>query len=488
MTFTTLTFLVFLTIVFALYWSIPSRRGQNLALIVAGYVFYGWWDWRFCSLLLATSLVDFWAGRALERTEDAWRRQMLLTTALTANLSLLGFFKYFNFFADSFRTTMGTLGWRVDPVTLRIVLPVGISFYTFQSMSYSIDIYRRRFRGTAHLIDYLAFVSFFPQLVSGPIERAAHLLPQFQGPREFDYARATDGCRQMLWGFVKKLLLADTIAPVVNVAFADPRAFGGLDLGVASVLFAFQIYCDFSGYSDIAVGLGKLFGFDLMRNFAYPYFATSPGEFWRRWHISLSTWFRDYVFVPLGGSRTTALPHARNIMVTFLLSGLWHGAAWTFVAWGALHGTALLPESLAGRGRPKRRASDVPGGDAALPSPGTLGRMLGTFAFVCVGWVFFRAASIRDAWLVVRRIGGTVLAPWASGPLTILDVGPLGLALPVVLLLFVTIEWVQRRHVHPLVFPGMPRPLRWATYQLLVWLTLYVGTIGTSSPFIYFQF
>jgi D-alanyl-lipoteichoic acid acyltransferase DltB (MBOAT superfamily) len=376
----------------------------------------------------------------------------------------------------------------VDAITLNVVLPVGISFYTFQSMSYSIDVYRRRLRGTNNLIDYMAFVSFFPQLVAGPIERAGHMLPQFTTPRRFDYAQATDGCRQILWGFVKKLLVADTIAPVVQAAYSAPRAHGGLDLAVASLLFTFQIYFDFSAYSDIAVGLGKLLGFQLMRNFAYPYFAASLGEFWRRWHISLSTWFRDYVFIPLGGSRTTPARHAGAIMTTFLLSGLWHGAAWTFVVWGGLHGAALLPESLAERGRPKRHASDVPGGEGALPSPAMAARMLGTFAVVCVGWVFFRAATLRDALFILRRIGATAIALSRADPVTVLEQGPLGLALPVAVLAVLGLEWVQRRHEHPLVLTGMPRPLRWATYQALLWLTVYVGTIGTGSPFIYFQF
>src|SRR5262249_11780269 len=401
----------------------------------------------------------------------------------------LGLFKYSNSFADSFATAAGALGWHVDWVTLRVVLPVGISFYTFQSMSYSIDVYRRRLHGTNHLIDYMAFVSFFPQLVAGPIERAGHMLPQFTNPRRFDYQHAVDGRPQILWGFTKKLPVADPIAPVVAEAFSAPRTHGGLDLAVASLLFTFQIYFDFSAYSDIAVGLGKLLGFQLMRNFAYPYFSASLGEFWRRWHISLSTWFRDYVFIPLGGSRTTPARHAFAIMTTFLLSGLWHGAAWTFVAWGGLRRGALPPEGLAGRRqRPKRHATDVPGGDGALPSPVMAGRMLATFAIVSVGWVFFRAASLQDAGFILRRIGATFVSLQHADPVTVLEHGPLGRALPVAVVAVLVLEWVQRRHEHPLVLSGLPRPLRWATYQLLLWLTIYVGTIGTGSPFIYFQF
>jgi alginate O-acetyltransferase complex protein AlgI len=257
---------------------------------------------------------------------------------------------------------------------------------------------------------------------------------------------------------------------------------------VASLLYTFQIYFDFSAYSDIAVGLGKLLGFQLMRNFAYPYFSASLGEFWRRWHISLSTWFRDYVFIPLGGSRTTPARHAFAIMTTFLLSGLWHGAAWTFVAWGGLHGAALLPESLAGRRRPKRHASDVPGGEGALPSPMMAARMLVTFAIVCVGWVFFRAATLGDAWFILHRIAATLAAPWRADPVSVLQLGPLGSALPPAILAVLALEWLHRRDEHPLVLSALPRPLRWAAYQLLVWLTIYVSSIGTSAPFIYFQF
>src|SRR5262245_35912722 len=450
MTFTTITFLGFLSIVFPLYWSLQSVRAQNLFLTVAGYVFYGWWDWRFCGLLLVSSLVDFWAGHALERSDDRRRRWRILTAALSTNLAILGVFKYFNFFADSLSTAAGTFGWHLSWVTLRVVLPVGISFYTFQSMSYSIDVYRRRLPGTNDLIDYMAFVSFFPQLVAGPIERAGHMLPQFAHLRRFDHALAVDGCRQILWGFVKKLLVANTIAPVVTAVFSTPRAHGGLDLAAASLLFSLQIYFDFSAYSDIAVGLGKLLGFRLMRNFAYPYFSASLGEFWRRWHISLSTWFRDYGFIPLGGSRTTPIRHALAIMTTFLLSGLWHGAAWTFVAWGGLHGLALLPESLGGRQGPKRHASEVPGGEGALPSLAMTVRMVATFAVVSVGWVFFRAATLHDAGFILWWIGAT-LVTWHGDRITLLEQGPLGAALPVAVLAVLGLEWAQRRHEHPLV-------------------------------------
>ena len=465
MMFTTITFLIFLAIVFPLYWSLRSARQQNVLLIAAGYIFYGWWDWRFCGLLLVSSLVDFWAGHALERTDDERRRRRILTAALSTNLGILGLFKYFNFFADSFATAAGTLGWHVDWVTLRVVLPVGISFYTFQSMSYSIDVYRRRLRGHERPDRLHGVRLVLPAARRGP-DRARR--PHAAAVHDPAAIRLCAGHRR---------LPADPLGLRQEAprrrhdrARGAGRLLGaararGLDLAVASLLFTFQIYFDFSAYSDIAVGLGKLFGFQLMRNFAYPYFAASLGEFWRRWHISLSTWFRDYVFIPLGGSRTTPARHAGAIMTTFLLSGLWHGAAWTFVVWGGLHGAALLPESLAARGRPKRHASDVPGGERALPSPAMAARMLGTFAVVCVGWVFFRAATLRDALFILRRIGATAIALSRADPVTVLEQGPLGLALPVAVLAVLGLEWVQRRHEHPLVLSGMPRPLRWATYQ-----------------------
>ena len=487
MTFTTLTFLIFLALFFPLYWGLRQRRAQNVLIVLASYVFYGWWDWRFCGLMLAASLLDYAVGLGLEKTDVLRRRKLLLALGLTANLGLLAYFKYFNFFAESLQAAAASVGWTMDLPTLKVVLPVGISFYTFQTMSYSIDIYRRQLRATPHLVEYLAYVSFFPQLVAGPIERATHLLPQFFRARVFNPAQAVDGCRQMLWGFFKKMVVADNLAPVVDAVFLKPADCTGGELAVATVLFAVQIYCDFSAYSDIAIGLAKLFGFELMRNFANPYFSQSLGEFWRRWHISLTTWFKDYVYLPLGGSRVSKPRRVCNVLVTFLLSGLWHGASWNFVAWGAINGLAVLPETLSSN-RATRGVSEVAGGESILPSPKTAGRMLLTFALVCLGWIFFRAHSLSDACLIVQRIFRDVfyLEGYFLG-LTRLQERPAGTFVLWMIVLVALVEWLQRREPHALTVHRWPQALRWAAYLALATAIVLAGTYSTGL-FIYFQF
>jgi alginate O-acetyltransferase complex protein AlgI len=479
MTFTTLTFLIFLVIVFALYWGLRNRIAQNLLLVIASYCFYAWWDWRFCWLMLASSLLDYFAGLALDKSERQKRRRVILAIAMVGNLGMLGYFKYFNFFAENLSASAAALGWRLDMPTLRIVLPVGISFYTFQTMSYSIDIYRREARATRNLIDYLAYVSFFPQLVAGPIERGRNLLPQFAHARQFDYAKATDGLRQMLWGFLKKMIVADNLAPVVDKAFANPGFYGGAELLAATIFFAVQIYCDFSAYSDIASGTARLFGFGLMRNFSTPYFSESPREFWRRWHISLSTWFRDYVYLPLGGGRVTRTRKAFNVMTTFILSGFWHGATWNFVAWGALHGTAVLPQMLSTASTRDTRTAH-PAVRAA--------KILGVFILVCIGWVFFRAATLSDALLVLRKIAPAPfqLHHWFT-MYFFADESPMGHSVVLAVILLFIVEWVQRERRHPLEIQTWPTLGRWALYFGATALLLFFGTYS-SSPFIYFQF
>ena len=387
MTFTSLIFLIFLVVVFAAYWGVRRRVVQNWLLLIASYMFYGWWDWRFCGLMLGASLLDYGVGLGLNQTSiERWRR-VLLVLALSGNISLLGFFKYFDFFAENLRVLAASLGWTLDHATLHVVLPVGISFYTFQTMSYTIDVYRRKLQATPHIIEYLAYVSFFPQLVAGPIERATHLLPQFFKDRVFDHDKAVDGCRQMLWGFFKKMVIADNLGPIADAAFENPAGQTGGELAVATIAFALQIYCDFSAYSDIAVGVARLFGFDLMRNFACPYFSQNMAEFWRRWHISLMSWFKDYLYFPLGGSKVGATRRCMNVLITFLVSGLWHGASWNFIVWGLLNGLAVLPGIFSGSRR-TLSAADTPGGERLLPDPRTLARMAATFGFVCVGWIF----------------------------------------------------------------------------------------------------
>lgn len=486
MVFTTFTFVLFLLAAFPIYWSIRSRTGQNLFIVLASYFFYGWWDYRFCSLMMISSLIDYVAGMKIDGLAPGRKRRAYLILSMTANLGMLGFFKYFNFFTESAATILTSMGFQANVTTLGIVLPVGISFYTFQTMCYTLDIYQGRLKACHSLIDYLAYVSFFPQLVAGPIERAGRLLAQFNNPRTFDAAQATDGCRQMLWGFFKKMVIADNLSPFVDVAYTAPEHFTGAGLLLATTLFGFQIYCDFSGYSDIAIGLGKLFGINLMRNFAYPYFSQSIDEFWRRWHISLSTWFRDYVYHPLGGSRVSRWKQARNILITFTLSGLWHGASWNFVIWGALHGLAILPVMFLRDHGAKIRASDPPGGAGLLPHPMTVVRILLTFAFTTITWVFFRSQDFG----ITRQIFGRIfsLAEVAPGTLAMSPGGALSMGMMSALLgILIVAEWLAKAHQHPLQVAHLPRIARWAVYTVIFWAIMYLGT-HVSGQFIYFQF
>jgi D-alanyl-lipoteichoic acid acyltransferase DltB (MBOAT superfamily) len=482
MTFTTLTFAVFYIIVFALYWGLRNRRAQNVLLVVASYFFYGWWDWRFTFLMAGSSLVDFAVSLVLLRTEHPRKRLLVLWSALSFNLVVLGYFKYFNFFADSFVRLAHQFGWEPSLVTVSVILPVGLSFYTFQTMGYTIDVYRRHLVPTRSIVNYFAFVSYFPQLVAGPIERATHLLPQIERDRTFSLPDARDGCRQALWGFFKKLAIADNLGLVVDRVYHTPSASPAGALAVATLFFAFQIYCDFSAYSDIAIGTGKTMGISLMRNFAYPYFSQDVAEFWRRWHISLSTWFRDYVFIPLGGSRTGAARTASNLLVTFVLSGLWHGAAWTFVVWGLLNGLLVLASVALRRGGPKRSPTEVPGEQRLIPDVATVARILITFACICATWVFFRAPTMGDALDIFRRSvteSGFARAAWEL----IAQNGWLA----AVLVAFILIEWTQRRYPHPLVLPRTPLAFRWIIYTALIWFTVIVMPSKPAS-FIYFQF
>ena len=341
MAFISIIFAIFFPIVFLAYWALRGRRHQNLLIVVASLFFYGWWDWRFVGLLLVSALVDYNVARRLMTTEGAQARRRLLAVSLATNLGILGFFKYCGFFVENFHALMEALGVHTSLPVLHIILPLGVSFYTFQTLGYTIDVYRRNLAACDHPVDFLAFISFFPLLVAGPIERASHLLPQFGRPRTFTLDQAVDGCREILWGLFKKMVIADNLAMVVERAYADPAGKSGLLLALATFFFAVQIYCDFSGYSHIARGTARLLGFELMRNFALPYFSRGVGEFWRRWHISLSTWFRDYLFIPLGGSQGTRARTATNILIVFVISGLWHGADWNFILWGALNGLGV---------------------------------------------------------------------------------------------------------------------------------------------------
>ena len=479
MLFNSLEFALFLPVVFALYWSLAGqRRGiQNALLLVASYVFYGWWDWRFLSLIAFSSLVDFLVGLRLADTNHPRRRKLLLLASICVNLGFLGTFKYFNFFADNFYRAFTILGAPVaEPFMLSIILPVGISFYTFQTLSYSIDVYLRKITPTRNIIDFFAFVSFFPQLVAGPIERAAHLLPQFQRRRAFDYSAAADGMRQILWGLFKKVVIADNCADVANTVFARHENYSGSTLVIGAVCFAFQIYGDFSGYSDIALGTSRLFGFRLKRNFAFPYFSRDMAEFWRRWHISLSSWFRDYVYIPLGGSRGRAWVSLRNIFLIFVVSGFWHGANWTFIIWGALNALYFLPLFLARRNRVN---ADIVAKGKWFPSVREMLQMGITFGLTTLAWIIFRADSVSQA--------GSYLAEICSSSLLAM---PEILPRKVFLLLgvFFLVEWFQREREHGLDFSVSKCPLfiRWGVYYGTGLLILLFA--GEQQEFIYFQF
>ena len=477
MLFNSLTFAIFLPLVFTVYWLLQksSLRLQNALMLVASYVFYGWWDWRFLSLIFVSSAVDYWVGLHLDRSEEKRKRRALLGISLLMNLGALGFFKYSNFFIGSMTELLTSLGIQANPWSLKVILPVGISFYTFQTLSYTLDIYKRELKPTRDILAFFAFVSFFPQLVAGPIERASALLPQFLKRREFSFLQARDGSRQMLWGFAKKLIVADNLAPLVEDIFSNHAQYDSLTLLIGVFFFALQIYCDFSGYSDIAIGTARLFGFKLMRNFAYPYFSRDIGEFWRRWHISLSTWFRDYVYIPLGGNKFGKARQAINSLITFTVSGLWHGANWTFVFWGFLNGLYLLPQSLK-RNRVKRTRIVAEG--ALLPTLSEAALMGITFLLTLLAWVFFRSESISSSF---AYIGGIFCAPYAGCEVQ-QYLRPLcyGFAL-------LTCEWFRREHQHPLEELKVAKWLRWMIYLILIQLIIQYGSFG-EQEFIYFQF
>ncbi|MCW5900739.1 MAG: MBOAT family protein [Flavobacteriales bacterium] len=473
MLFNSFAFLVFLPVVFVAYWWLFAGRvrARNLFLLGASWFFYGWWDWRFLGLIIVSSLADFLIGPAIHRSGDPRHRRWLLVLSIAINLGILGFFKYFNFFIGGFAALLETIGLQAHLPVLRIVLPVGISFYTFQTLSYTIDIHRGLIRPTRDAPAFFAFVAFFPQLVAGPIERARDLLPQFGSIRRFDLDSARDGLRQMLWGFFKKIAIADTCAPIVNDIFAGaPADTPGITLFFGAFFFAFQIYGDFSGYSDMAIGMARLFGFNLSRNFAYPYFSRGIGEFWRRWHITLSSWFRDYVYIPLGGWRGRG-GRMRNILVTFAVSGLWHGANWNFIGWGTLHGLYHAPAVWSDR----RSHRD----DAVLRD---LPRILGTFLLVTLTWVFFRATGMEHAVSYLQHMAVNVaLHP---GALLLHLVRPELFMIAAMLI----VEWRARHHPHALVILPASTPFRWAIYLLILTVILLHLDLHTSREFIYFQF
>jgi alginate O-acetyltransferase complex protein AlgI len=487
MLFNSIDFAIFLPIVFALYWFVVQRslKAQNLLIVVASYVFYGWWDWRFLSLIAFSTLLDFGIGYMLGQEERNSRRKLLLAASIGINLGLLGFFKYYNFFLDNFITAFTVMGMPIQAGMLNILLPVGISFYTFQTLSYSIDVYRRQLEPARDPVAFAAYVSFFPQLVAGPIERATNLLPQFQRPRTFDYAKAVDGLRQMLWGLFKKVVIADNCAEYANLIFNNSEDYSGATLVLGAVLFSFQIYGDFSGYSDIAIGCSRLFGFDLMRNFAFPYFSRDIAEFWRRWHISLSTWFRDYLYIPLGGSRGGTRTKVRNTFIIFLVSGFWHGANWTFIVWGLLHALFFLPLLLASKNRDHLTPVAL---GRVLPTLREFLEMTLTFAIVTFAWIFFRAESIQQATTYIFNMVTGLKYPWGYEQAHRLLVDKISVALPLLIGFLIAVEWLGRHGQFAIAPVGnrWTRPGRWSFYFAVIFLIFWFT--GEEQQFIYFQF
>lgn len=480
MLFNSFEFVLFLPIVFLLYWFVfRSRRIQNLFVVFASYLFYGWWDWRFLILIAITTLSAYGAGLLIARYEGRRLLQRWISAAnIVLNLLILGVFKYYNFFAENMSVLLHEVGWEVDWVTLDILLPVGISFYTFQALSYSIDVYGKRLEACKDVVAFFAYISFFPQLVAGPIERATSLLPQFYRSRRFDYAQAVDGCRQVLWGFFKKMVIADNCAEAVSDIWVSYPLENAFALWMGGVLFSFQIYGDFSGYSDIAIGTARLFGVNLNRNFNFPYFSRDIAEFWRRWHISLTTWFRDYIYIPLGGSRCVRWKVMRNTMIIFLVSGLWHGANWTFVCWGAYHALLFFPLMWLGR---NRKYTEGVAAGRWYPSLKEAGQMFLTFQLVVIGWIIFRSDSISQAWDYLSRMCSlsffefSLSCGWKTVPFI------LGMLL---------VEWLQRDKQHALQLPHAGvlryRAVRVVLYYALI-LTIFLQA-GSPETFVYFQF
>lgn len=481
MLFNSFEFMVFLPIVFMLYWFVfRGRQWQNLLVVMASYTFYGWWDWRFLFLIALTSIFSFGSGLLIEYYHQNRRYQQITCAVnIILNLGILGVFKYYNFFAENLAWLIHSiLGYQLDWVTMELILPVGISFYTFQALSYTIDVYQKKLPATHDIIEFFAYISFFPQLVAGPIERATNLLPQFQRDRQFDYAKAVDGARQMLWGFFKKLVVADNCASIVNENWNSFQDLPGFTLFLLGVLFTFQIYCDFSGYSDIAIGCARLFGFNLMRNFNFPYFSRSIPDFWRRWHISLTTWFRDYIYFPLGGSRCEKWKIIRNVYIVWAISGLWHGANWTFVCWGLFHATLLAIYNILGINTKYEQAVSC---GLYPPHLKELGQILMTFFLTVIGWIIFRAENMHQCidYLTAMCSNNFYDSSYIYGT----DYLNFGLAL-------LLVEWFQRDKQHALQFPTIKlfnyRLIRWGIYYVII--LIIMKHAGSSQSFIYFQF
>ncbi|GHT54962.1 O-acyltransferase [Bacteroidia bacterium] len=493
MLFNSFTFAIFLPVVFLLYWFVFNRnlRLQNLFIVVASFVFYAWWDWRFLFLMTFTSLCSWGSGLLMQLIESKQIKTPHYLTAKTIsvsnivlNLGVLSVFKYYHFFVENFIAAFASLGIHLQPTSLHIILPVGISFYTFHALSYSIDVYKKRVPATKDMIAFFAFISFFPLLVAGPIERATNLLPQMYRKRTFDYPKAVDGMRQILWGLFKKIVIADNCANIANEIFNNYNDYSGGVLVLGTLFFTFQIYGDFSGYSDIALGTARLFGFHVIRNFAFPYFSRDIAEFWRRWHISLTTWFRDYIYIPLGGSRVSKGKVVRNTFIIFLVSGFWHGANWTFISWGAYHAILFLPLILRNK---NRKNTNIVAEGKRYPSWKEVFQMSITFGLVAFGWILFRADNIECAGNIILRIfSPSFFIIHSIEDITLQQVA----STCFYLLLFMLIEWCGRQNNYAIetLYKERRTWLRYLFYLILALITLCYSLTDEVQEFIYFQF
>lgn len=482
MLFNSIGFALFLPIVFLLYWFATrgNLKRQNILLLVSSYFFYSCWDYRFLSLLIFSTLLDYFTGIKIHEATTNRRKLSWLWLSICVNLGFLGVFKYYNFFAESFADALSLVGLQSNFGTLQVILPVGISFYTFHGLSYVLDIYNNRIKPERNFIDYSVFVSFFPLLVAGPIERATHLLPQILKKREFDYSKAVDGLRQILWGLFKKIVIADNCAEYANTIFNNSGDYTGSTLLVGALFFTFQIYCDFSGYSDIALGTARLFGIDLLRNFAFPYFSRDIAEFWRRWHISLSSWFRDYLYIPLGGSKGGTWSKVKNTFIIFLVSGFWHGANWTFIVWGLLNALYIIPSIIF---QTNRNNLDIVAKGKYIPTVKEFVSMGLTFVLTVFAWIVFRANNLDHAVSIISEIfsGSFLTMPYYPG---------IGRSVSVVFLtgLFLIIEWLGREQQYAIARLTLQwyKPVRWAMYYGIIIAIFYFA--GKGQQFIYFQF
>jgi len=483
MLFNSLNFAIFLPIVFILYWFATKRnlRLQNILILVSSYFFYACWDWRFMFLLIFSTLLDYFTGIKIHEATNQRKKLFWLWLSIGINLGFLGVFKYYNFFAESFSNGLSLLGFKANLGSLQIILPVGISFYTFHGLSYVIDIYKNRIKPERNIIDYSVFVSFFPLLVAGPIERATHLLPQILKKREFDYSKAVDGLRQILWGLFKKIVIADNCAEFANIIFNNSADYSGSTLVLGALFFTFQIYCDFSGYSDIALGTARLFGIELLRNFAFPYFSRDIAEFWRRWHISLSSWFKDYLYIPLGGSKGGIWMKIRNTFIIFLVSGFWHGANWTFIVWGFLNALYIMPSIVFNT---NRTHIDIVAKGKYLPTIKEFLAIGFTFSLTVFAWIFFRATNVTHAFSYISEI-------FSGSLFTIPHFPEIGRALLVVFLtgIFLIIEWLGREQQYAFKIISNIRLLhfRIILYYAVILSILFFGNFS-ENQFIYFQF